>query len=425
MREERFLATHDSLTGLYNKSFFCKNVEEYIAGHPDEILLIVCSNIKDFKMINDLFGTDTGDIILKSCADIIRNEENNALIYGRLANDIFAMLVKKTDFDEEKFMLQMQDVASAGLKNGITYPLINYIGVYEIRDRSIPVPVMCDRARLAISKIKGDYHKRITHYNEALRDNIRYESELISDLSNAITQKQLKMYLQPQVTSDGAVLGAEALIRWEHPEKGMISPGQFIPVFEKNGLISDVDKYIWETACEKLREWKKEGREDLYISVNISPRDFYFLNLYEIFTGLVEKYEIKPQNLKLEITETAVIMDFNRQMELISRLRKYGFSVEMDDFGSGNSSLNLLKDMYVDVLKIDMVFLQKAQDEERSRKILQMIISLSKQLDMPVITEGVETESQVRFLDDMGCDIFQGYYFARPMPVDQFEEKYF
>lgn len=205
----------------------------------------------------------------------------------------------------------------------------------------------------------------------------------------------------------------------------MISPGQFIPVFEKNGLISDVDKYIWETACEKLREWKKEGREDLYISVNISPRDFYFLNLYEIFTGLVEKYEIKPQNLKLEITETAVIMDFNRQMELISRLRKYGFSVEMDDFGSGNSSLNLLKDMYVDVLKIDMVFLQKAQDEERSRKILQMIISLSKQLDMPVITEGVETESQVRFLDDMGCDIFQGYYFARPMPVDQFEEKYF
>lgn len=425
MREERFLATHDSLTGLYNKSRFCKKTEEYIINHPDEELLIVCSNIKDFKMINDLFGTDAGDLILKSCADIVRSKKNKALMYGRLNNDIFVILVRKSDFDEEKFMLQMQEVSSVGIKEGITFPLINYIGVYEIIDRSIPVSVMCDRAKLAISKIKGNYHKKISHYNEELRNNIRYESGLVSDLSNAIEQKQLKMYLQPQVTADGRMLGAEALIRWAHPEKGMIPPGQFIPLFEKNGLISDVDKYIWETACEKLREWKQQGREHLYISVNISPRDFYFLDIYQIFTGLVEKYEIAPGNLKLEITETAVIMDFNRQMELISRLRNYGFSVEMDDFGSGNSSLNLLKNMYVDVIKIDMVFLQKARDEERSRKILKMIIALSGQLGMPVITEGVETVEQVEFLSEMGCHIFQGYYFAKPMPVEQFEKKYF
>ena len=175
----------------------------------------------------------------------------------------------------------------------------------------------------------------------------------------------------------------------------------------------------------QLRDWKDQGREDLYISVNISPRDFYLLNIYQIFTELVEKYEINPGNLKLEITETAIIMDFDRQMELISKLRSYVFAVEMDDFGSGNSSLNLLKDIYVDVLKIDMVFLQAAQDEERSRNILRMIISLSKQLGMPVITEGVETIEQLRFLDQMGCDMFQGYYFARPMPVEQFERLYF
>ncbi|MDD7218558.1 MAG: EAL domain-containing protein [Clostridia bacterium] len=425
MKEERFLATHDSLTGLYNKSYFCHVVEGYIKSHTEEELLLLCTNIKDFKMINDLFGSQMGDMILKGCADIIRLKENKAIVYGRLNNDIFALLIRKSDFNENQFMSRMQEIFSSEIENEFSYPLINYIGVYEIIDRSIPVAVMCDRAKLAISKIKGDYHNRVAYYNETLRNDIRYETELISDLDDAIKQKQLKMYLQPQVSSDGKMLGAEALVRWEHPVKGMISPGQFIPVFEKNGLISDVDKYIWETACQQLLAWKKQGRDNLYISVNISPRDFYFLNIYQIFTELVEKYDINPRNLKLEITETAIIMDFQRQMELISKLREYGFSVEMDDFGSGNSSLNMLKDIYVDILKIDMIFLQKAQDEERSKKILQMIISLSKELGMPVITEGVETVEQVQFLTQMGCDMFQGYYFARPMKVEQFEKIYF
>ena len=425
MNEERFLATHDALTGLYNKGYFCQKAQEYINSHPEEELLIICSNIKDFKMINDLYGDKAGDLILKNCASIIQNSLNKALVYGRLNNDIFVLLIRKTDFHEEEFMQKMQEVFTSDKKAEIPYPLINYIGVYEVIDRSIPVSVMCDRAKLAISKIKGDYHKRTSHYNEALRENIRYESELVSELGNAIAQKQLKMYLQPQVSSDGRILGAEALVRWIHPVKGIISPAQFIPVFEKNGLIADVDKYIWETACMQLRDWKKQGKEDLYISVNISPRDFYFLNIYQVFTELVEKYDIPPKNLKLEITETAVIMDFNRQLDLISRLQSYGFDVEMDDFGSGNSSLNMLKDIYVDVLKIDMVFLQKAQDEERSKKILQMIISLSKQLGMRVICEGVETPEQVQFLNEMGCDMFQGYYFAKPMPVQAFENLYF
>ena len=220
------------------------------------------------------------------------------------------------------------------------------------------------------------------------------------------------------------LVGGEALVRWIHPKKGAIAPGEFVPVFERNGLISDVDKYIWETACKQLRKWKNEGREDLYISVNISPRDFYFLNIFQVFTDLVKKYDIDPQNIKLEITETAIVMDFKRQLELISRLRRNGFVVEMDDFGSGYSSLNMLKDIHVDVLKIDMAFLKKAEDEERSKKILQMVIGLSKQLEMPVITEGVETKEQVKFLTEMGCDMFQGYYFAKPMSVLDFEKQY-
>ena len=195
-------------------------------------------------------------------------------------------------------------------------------------------------------------------------------------------------------------------------------------MFEKNGLISDIDRYIWEQACKQLKTWKEQGREDIYISVNISPRDFYFLNVYQTFMELVEKYEIAPKNLKLEITETAIVMDFNRQMELITRLRRNGFVVEMDDFGSGYSSLNMLKDLHVDILKIDMAFLNKAKDEERSKKILQMVIGLSKQLGMPVITEGVENEEQVSFLSEIGCEMFQGYYFAKPMSLEEFERKY-
>lgn len=424
MQKERFLATHDRLTGLYNFGYFCEKVRDYLDSCPDEELLIVCNNIKDFKMINDLFGNDMGDRVLKSCADIVKSKENKAIVYGRLSDDIFVLLARKSEFQEKQFTLQMQEIYPSGLKENLSYPFVNYVGVYEIMDRSIPISVMCDRAKLAISNIKGNYQERTAYYNDALRDNLRYDLELSSDLSEAIAQKQLKMYLQPQVLSNGKMLGAEALIRWEHPVKGMISPGHFIPLFEKNGLIADVDKYIWETACIQLRDWKQQGREDVYISVNISPKDFYLLNIYQTFTALVEKYDIKPQNLKLEITESAVIMDFDRQMELISKLRKYGFSIEMDDFGSGNSSLNMLKDIYVDILKIDMAFLHRAQDEERSRKILRMIISLSKQLGIPVVSEGVETIEQVHLLEEMGCDIYQGYYFAEPMPVERFVEKY-
>lgn len=422
LKREQYLASHDSLTGLYNKEYFYKQAEEYIAEHQEEDLLIVCTDIKDFKMINDFFGTKMGDTVLINFANLLKKQDKKSILCGRLGNDIFGLLISKADFNEELFINDAQEVFASCVDESATFPTINYVGIYEVTERSLPISVMCDRARMAIRSIKGDYHKRVAYYNNTLRESILREQELIGDLDNAIAQEQFKMYLQPQMSTEGKLLGAEALMRWVHPSKGMIMPGDFIPVFEKNGLISDVDKFIWELACKQLRKWKDEGRADLYISVNISPRDFYLLNIYQVFTDLVEKYELDPQNIKLEITETAIVMDFKRQLELIDKLRQTGFVVEMDDFGSGYSSLNMLKDIHVDVLKIDMAFLRKAKDEDRSKKILQMIISLSKQLDMPVITEGVETAEQVEFLTEMGCDMFQGYYFARPMEVEKFEE---
>lgn len=373
-------------------------------------------------MINDFFGTSMGDAVLIRFADMLKERQKQMILYGRLGNDVFGMLLKKENFKEELFVKDAQEMSVSDVNADAAFPIINYVGIYEITDRTVAVSVMCDRARMAIASVKGDYHKRVAYYNETLRENILREQELIADLEVAVSEGQFQMYLQPQVSMAGKLLGAEALLRWIHPVKGMIMPGEFIPVFEKNGLICDVDKYIWELACKQLRKWKDEGREDLYISVNISPRDFYLLNIYQVFLDLVHKYDLEPQNIKLEITETAIVMDFKRQLELIERLRQTGFVVEMDDFGSGYSSLNMLKDIHVDVLKIDMAFLRKAKDEDRSKKILQMIISLSKQLDMPVITEGVETAEQVEFLTEMGCDMFQGYFFAKPMEVARFEE---
>lgn len=232
------------------------------------------------------------------------------------------------------------------------------------------------------------------------------------------------MYLQPQIGEGGKVIGAEALVRWQHPERGLVFPGDFIGVFEKTGLIYKLDEYMWELAAQKLKEWKDAGEEELHISVNISARDFYYMDIYEKMTSLVEKYGISPARLKLEITETAMMTEMKNQITLLERLRDYGFQIEIDDFGSGYSSLNMLKDITVDIVKIDMGFLRESERSEKGASILNHIISLINQLGMGVITEGVETKEQVESLTKMGCSMFQGYYFAKPMPVDAFEEKY-
>ena len=264
----------------------------------------------------------------------------------------------------------------------------------------------------------------MAYYDEGLRSNVLNEQALTGDLAEAMENGQIRIYLQPQMDGEGKVLGAEALVRWQHPDRGMLAPGAFIGIFEKNGSIVRLDCHVWELACRQLRRWKDQGREDLYISVNISPMDLYFIDLYKTFAGLVEKYGISPGNLKLEITETAMMSDLEKQLQMISKLREAGFVVEMDDFGSGYSSLNMLKDIQVDVLKIDMAFLGETEDKLRAQKILRTIVELSRQLEVPVISEGVETQEQVEFLREIGCNMFQGYYFARPMEVGIFEEKY-
>lgn len=423
-KQQLYLSTHDALTGLYNRQHFFDVAQEWLDANPDTDFLMICTDINDFKMINDLFNSNIGDIILIHFANKIKNFLGKKAVYGRIENDIFGIMMPSRDYKEEKLMALLKSLSDLCITSESSYPLLCYAGVYDIVDRTCSISVMCDRARRAVASIKGEYHTQIAHYNENVRNIILHEQSILSELETALYEEQFKMYLQPQVNANGELLGAEALVRWQHPVKGMIFPGDFIPVLEEKGVISYLDKYIWEQACKKLQQWKKEGKKDLYISVNISPKDFYFLNIDQIFTDLIRKYDIAPENLKLEITETAIIKDLDRQLTLIEKLRSKGFVIEMDDFGSGYSSLNMLRDICVDILKLDMVFLRECKNEDRNNKILNMIIHLSKQLGMPVVAEGVETAEQLSSLAEMGCDIFQGYYFAKPMSVEQFEEYY-
>ncbi|MBQ7918369.1 MAG: EAL domain-containing protein [Lachnospiraceae bacterium] len=421
-QRQKYLETHDPLTGVYNKEAFYLRAAQILQDNPDEEYLLVCSDIHKFKLVNDIFGTDTGNKMLQTIGKVLKERCDDRDVYGRLGNDRFGLLMPKKRYDENVFIEGPADVAHIDGRE--SYPLTIYVGVYEVVDREMPIYAMCDRAQMAIDSIKGDFEKRVAYYDDKIREGAVKEQELIADFAHAFEKDELKIYLQPQINTKGEVNGAEALVRWIHTKKGLMLPGEFIPVFEKNGLISRLDKYVWELACKQLRKWKDEGNEDTYISVNISPEDFYFMNIYKEFTGLVKKYDINPRNLKLEITESAIIVNLPRQLELIKMLREASFIVEMDDFGSGYSSLNMLKEIQVDVLKLDMAFLKRSDNEERSKIILQTIIEMSKQLEMPVIMEGVETQEQVDFLTGIGCDMFQGFFFARPMEIERFEEIY-
>ena len=424
LEQERYLATHDTLTGLYNKSHFAVKSAEILKSHPDEEWLLLSSNIKDFKLINDLFGMEKGNEVLKMEAGLLKERCRDGIVYGRIGGDKFAVCMPKARFQEEYFTDAIQTMGQ--VFNNDLYHLHIYIGVYEITDINEDISIMCDKANFAIKTLNENYARSIAYYNDTILNNTILEKQLVGDFDQALKEKQFCMYLQPQMTSEGKMLGAEALVRWQHPKRGLIFPGDFIEVFEKTGLIYRLDRFIWEFAVQKLARWQQEGHSDLYISVNISTKDFYYMNVYETITALVEKYRIIPSTLKLEITETAIMTGTAGELDMIKQFRKYGFQVEIDDFGSGYSSFNTLKDMDVDVLKIDMGFLRTSKPEnlEKSMSILNMIISLSKTLGLSVVTEGVETKDQVVKLTQMGCRIYQGYYFSKPIPVEEFEKRY-
>jgi EAL domain-containing protein (putative c-di-GMP-specific phosphodiesterase class I) len=309
------------------------------------------------------------------------------------------------------------------LEGETKYRMLIHAGVYRVEDRNMETSLMYDRAVLALEGIKDDYHYHTAWYEPSMRDNAVKNRQISEELASAIEEGQIRPWLQPIMDREGKTIGAEALVRWIHPAEGIRPPASFIPVFEKNGMIADLDRCVWRQACRILARWKEEGK-DLFLSVNISPRDFYLLDVAGELKSLIREYGVEPSKLRLEITETVMMTDQENRMEILRDLQSCGFLIEMDDFGSGYSSLNLLREMPVDVLKIDMVFLRNSaeHERERARAIVDGVISLAKQLGITSLTEGVETEIQYSKLMEMGCQLYQGYYFARPMPVEDFEQ---
>ena len=374
-----------------------------------------------------------GDQVLVSCAllisRILEAKDGRTAdgplkedICGRIGTDRFAVLTKDPEYFRREFLGHEKELSS--LLPNSNFPVVTHMGIYEVSTPDMDVVKMFDRASLAIESIKDSYEVFSARYDDSMRKKHVWENRIIGELDKALAGRQFEMYLQPQADRDLKICGAEALIRWNHPTEGIIPPSWFISTFEKNGLIVKLDLFIWEEACRTLKMWQTQGIHDFYISVNISPRDFFYIDVYQAFVDLVTKYDIPPELLKLEITESAMITDSDRRFVLIDRLHSAGFHVEMDDFGSGYSSLNMLKDIKVDVLKIDMLFLYRAKDVDRSRIIIKQVVGMARELGITVVTEGVENEEQLKFLQQIGCDIFQGYYFSQPVPLPEFERKY-
>lgn len=418
--EATFHATRDNLTGMWNRDFFFENVEKEIIDNPDIQFVMIASDIHRFMMFNEILGKRTGDDLLVSIANGFAERCREHWVIGRIAGDRFAMIMPRQDFDEERFMSFTQRVFE---RRGYSLKVHLYVGVYEITDRSLTPQEMYDRTYMAIESIKGNMQCSVAYYDDGIRQQRLREAMTIDDMEKAIRNHEFVVFLQPQVDSKThRVVGCEALVRWMSEEKGMVAPVEFIPLFESNGMISRLDYYVWEEVCKILKGWKDEGNFDRTVSVNISAKDFYLTDLYSNVVGLVEKYDINPRNLKLEITESAFALNAEEQANLVRKFREYGFIVEIDDFGSGYSSLNSLKDIEVDVLKLDMKFFERCYDPIRAQKVVESVISLAYNLNMLVIAEGVETEEQVLRLQGLGCDIIQGFYYARPMPVDEFEK---
>lgn len=419
-----YKASHDMLTGLYSRDSFIEKINNILDGveFGDKASYIVATDIKDFKIINDLFGYKKGNEILIDFADRIRKAFSEEIIGCRMNSDRFCFFIPKSEFSEEKIVDSIKGIANLIDINNMRITI--HFGIYEIRPEDQDASIMYDYARMALLLIRNDYHKIFSYYDQVMMDRVIKEKTLVGEFEKAIKEKNFVMYLQPQVVPGGKVVGAEALVRWEHPKYGMISPADFIPTFEGAGLIHRLDQYMWDLAARKLKDWQENGNSDLFISVNISPKDFNYIDVYQVFVDIVKKYDIDPGKLKLEITESAFMSAPEKQLELIDKLQRFGFFVEIDDFGSGFSSLNMLMDMKADVLKIDMGFLRKTEEEQRAKTILDMILELAKSLNMMVITEGVETEKQLTYLTDAGCDMFQGFYFDRPICVEDFEKKY-
>ena len=416
----KYRAEFDLLTDLYNMHTFYSQAAQAVHAYPERRYSIVRMDIDRFKVINDLYGLKEGDKLLIAIADLLREKmAGTHSVYGRLGGDVFCLCV---DYSRERILALIKELTDRLADYPLPYKVVPSFGICEVDNIDTPINVLCDWANLALKTIKGNYLNSYAFYDGKLRERILEEKKIENQMHDALLQGQFVLYLQPKVhIPTSRIIGSEGLVRWIHPTEGLMPPDRFIPLFEKNGFIIRLDEYIWEQACITLRRWIDHGLTPTPISVNMSRMHIHDPRLREKLLDLMRRYELPPHLLELELTESAFLENESGLFESMKALQAFGFQFSMDDFGSGYSSLNMLKSMPVDFIKIDRGFLNEVVTTERGKTVIRFSISLAREMSIKVIAEGVETEEQAAFLLQAGCAYAQGYFYSRPLPIPQFE----
>ena len=418
------VSKYDELTGLLKREAFTEAVMNVVKENRGNVAAgeyaLVYFDIIHFKAINDMFGLMAGDALLKHMADVIMHSAKEGDIACRLDADRFAFFTNHSGTELEQLIGKLIEEIT---QYDLTFKITCNVGIYVTNEKALSVDSMIDRAVLALSSIKGSYTSKYNIFTESLRNEMLSEQEITGIMASALEDRQFVLYYQPQFNhSTGKIIGVEALVRWMHPEKGMISPGIFIPIFEKNGFITRLDLYVFEKVCIFVRKCMDEGLPLVPVSSNFSRYDIFQPDFVKNLEIIRKKHDVPTNLLRVEITESAVVGGSEQANEIVKQLHECGYIVEMDDFGSGYSSLNVLKDIELDLIKLDMMFLVEKSDSNRGGMILSSIVRMVKWLGLPVIAEGVETIEQADFLKSIGCEYIQGYFYSRPLPEEQYVE---
>ena len=414
-------AETDEVAGVYSRNFFFEYANRLYRYHPELHLDAVVIDIEQFHSINALHGREFGHSIIRTLGKEIRAflAETEG-IAGRVTMERFAIYcVPQADY---KAVLKRFQEKVDGLSPNVNVHL--RMGVSPRQEGAEPL-MLFDRAATASAMVRRDYLRPLMIYDEEMLKKELLNQRLLNDLRTAVDERQFCVFYQPKydIRCDPPKLSsAEALIRWKHPELGLVSPGSFIPLFEGNGLIGIVDSFVWEEAARQIRHWRNKYNFTLPVSVNLSRSDVFDPTLAHRLVRLIRENGLNYEELKLEVTESAYTDDAKTVLDVIRKLRDLGFQIEMDDFGSGYSSLNMLSDMPVDVLKMDMKFIRKIENSETDRRLVSLILDIARYLKVPVVAEGVETEGQLAILREGGCQLVQGYYFSKPLPPEEFEK---
>ena len=414
----------DALTRIYTKDYFIDHAGRLYRENPDTEFCLVELEVNRLTMINDMYGLGEGDRVLKTIANVLSDifRDVRFSLISRLQSDLFAFTCPFDKALLESYINRIEENIKI-LSFDLSVDLLLSFGVYLVKDRELSITSMCERANLALRSIKGNYIQHVGFFSESMRDKAVEEVEITAKMNAALLNKEFHVYFQPKHSlDDERIVGAEALVRWITPEKGIVPPDKFIPIFEENGFIMKLDAFVWEETCRFISEYQAQGIDIPPISVNVSQVDLYNPNLVDTLVGLTKKYAIDPKMLKLEFTESAYTESTQQMLGVMEKFHEHGMEIDMDDFGSGYSALNVLKDVPVDGLKIDLKFLSQTDEDNSSKakRILAAVIHMAKWLGIPAIVEGVETVAQIEHLKSLGCTMVQGFYYARPMPEGDF-----